>query len=216
MTAPPTRLDVAQEQRLRYPLGTVLRVGIVACVVLAFVLVSAGSRSGVGWRLTTFTYQVNVVAGVYYLWSLFSPRHDSCTGGVRGAVVLYVVVAGTVWNLFLTEMSMGYSPANILLHIVVPVLALLDWVLVGRSQGRVRWWQPFAWLLYPVAYLGLALVVLNSLGRRAPYYFLDPAMIGGPTLVRNIVLLAVGFVALGYVLAGVGKASVVARRSLTA
>lgn len=71
-------------------------------------------------------------------------------------------------------------------------------------------------MLYPVAYLGLALVVLNSMGRRAPYYFLDPAMIGVPTLIRNIVLLAVGFVALGHVLAGLGKASAVARRNLAA
>ncbi|PRC61994.1 hypothetical protein C6A85_05475, partial [Mycobacterium sp. ITM-2017-0098] len=36
----------------------------------------------------------------------------------RGAVVLYVTMAGVVWNLFLTEHSMGYTPANLLLHVV--------------------------------------------------------------------------------------------------
>ena len=35
-----------------------------------------------------------------------------------------------------------------------------------------------AWLAYPAAYLALALLVLNHVGRRAPYYFLDPGTIG--------------------------------------
>ena len=110
-----------------------LRVLIVAAVVIALIAVETTSRSGVLWRLITFTYQANVLAAAYYLWSLFSPRADD-RAGVRGAVVLYVVVAGILWNLLLTDYSMGYTPANILLHIVVPVLATVDWLVVGRGQ----------------------------------------------------------------------------------
>ena len=106
-----------------------------------------------------------------------SPRADARVG-LRGAVVLYVVIAGVIWNLFLTGHSMGYTAANVLLHVVVPVLALTDWLLIGRGRGRVRWWQPLAWLAYPAAYVVLALVVLNQAGRRAPYYFLDPGSVG--------------------------------------
>ncbi|RZT86704.1 hypothetical protein EV383_3601 [Pseudonocardia sediminis] len=188
----------------------VLRVVIVAAVLLALLLVETTSRSGVLWRLTTFTYQVNVLAAVFYAWSLFSARADA-RPGLRGAVVLYVVVAGLVWNVFLTDQSMGYTPANVLLHVVMPVLALTDWLLVGRSQGDVRWWQPIAWLAYPVAYLGLALAVLNEAGRRAPYYFLDPDSVGTAAVVGNIGLLALGFVGLGYVITALGRASVAAR-----
>src|ERR1700712_4574780 len=154
--------------RPRSPLAIVVRVAIVAAVLAAILLVEVTSRSGVAWRLTTFTYQANVLAAAYYAWTLFSPRAES-RSGLRGAAVLYVVVAGVVWNLYLTHMSMGYTPANTLLHVVVPTLALIDWLAVGRSQGDVRWWQPFAWLVYPTAYLVLALVVLNHAGRRAPY-----------------------------------------------
>ena len=109
--------------------------------------------------------------------ALFSARADG-RGGVRGAVVLYVVVAGILWNLLLTEYSMGYTPANILLHIVVPVLVTVDWLVVGRGERTVRWWQPLVWLVYPAAYVVLALFVLNRAGRRAPYYFLDPDSVG--------------------------------------
>lgn len=92
-----------------------------------------------------------------------APRADARIG-FRGAVVLYVVMAGVIWNLFLTEHSMGYTPANFLLHVGVPLLALADWLLVGRGLVPVPWWQPVAWLLYPAAYLVPALLVLNQAG----------------------------------------------------
>jgi len=142
----------------------------------------------------------NLLAALYYAWTLASPRADARVG-VRGAVVLYVVVAGVIWNLFLTGHSMGYTVANLLLHVVVPGLAVADWLLVGRGVAKVRWWQPFAWLLaYPAAYGVVALVVLNRLGRRAPYFFLDPASVGVSSVATNVGLLAVGILGLGFVL----------------
>jgi hypothetical protein len=179
-------------------------VTLVLAVLLALVSVELSSRSGVLWRLVTFTYQVNVLAAVYYAWTLVSPRADARTG-LRGAVVLYVVVAGVIWNLFLTGRSMGYTSANVLLHVVVPVLAVADWVLIGRGDGAVRWWQPFAWLVYPAAYAALALAVLNQAGRRAPYYFLDPGSVGIGAVVVNTSVLALGFLGLGYLLLALAR-----------
>lgn len=75
-------------------------------MLTALGLVETTSRSGVLWRLTTFTYQVNVLAATFFVWALLSPKADA-KPGLRGAVVLYVVVAGLVWNLFLTGTSMG-------------------------------------------------------------------------------------------------------------
>ena len=181
-----------------------LRVLVVAAVVIALIAVETSSRSGVLWRLTTFTYQANVLAAAYYLWTLISSRADG-RAGVRGAVVLYVVVAGVLWNLLLTDYSMGYTPANILLHIVVPILVIVDWLVVGRSQRHVRWWQPLVWLVYPAVYAVVALLVLNRAGRRAPYYFLDPESVGMAVVVVNIGLLAVFVLALGYGLSAVGR-----------
>lgn len=42
-----------------------LRVLIVAAVVIALIAVETSSRSGVLWRLTTFTYQANLFAAVF-------------------------------------------------------------------------------------------------------------------------------------------------------
>ena len=188
----------------------IVRVAIVVAVLAALALVETQTRSGALWRLITFTYQANVLAAAYYAWTLASPRADAYAG-LRGAVVLYVVVAGVIWNLFLVDLSMGYTPANVLLHIVVPALVLIDWIAIGHSQGQVRWWLPLAWLSYPAAYLGLAIEVLNNLGRRAPYYFLDPGSIGATAVASNVVILAFGILTLGYLLSGVGRVAVKAR-----
>ncbi|BBY16009.1 Pr6Pr family membrane protein [Mycolicibacterium litorale] len=188
-------------------LRTVLRVAVVAAVVVAVVLVELTSRSGVLWRLVTFTYQANLLAAGFYAATLLSRRADA-RSALRGAAVLYVVVAGLVWNLFLTDYSMGYTPANFLLHVVVPVLALAEWGLAGPRQSAVRWWYPWAWLVYPACYVVVALAVLNHAGRRAPYYFLDPESVGTLTVGINIALLGAMFLALGYLLTGLGRARV--------
>lgn len=185
-------------------LRTVLRIAIILCVVMALLIVELTSNRGVAWRLITFTYQANLLAAAYYLWTLVSPRADARVG-LRGAVVLYVVMAGVVWNLFLTEYSMGYTPGNFLLHVAVPALALGDWLLVGRGATPVPWWQPVAWLAYPAAYLALALVVLNHAGRRAPYYFLDPGSVGAATVALNVGALAACVLALGYALLTINR-----------
>lgn len=187
-----------------------MRLGIICSVVVAVVVVATTSRWGLWWRLITFTYQANLLAAAFYLWTLFSPRADSRVG-LRGAIVLYVVTAGLIWNLFLTGHSMGYTLANFLLHVVVPVLALTDWMLVGRGPARVTWWQPLLWLIYPSAYLVLALLVLNSAGRRAPYFFLDPATVGATTVAMNVAVLAAGVLALGYALLAVHRAAAAPR-----
>lgn len=190
-------------------LRVTLRVAIVLAVVLALIAVATSTRSGLLWRLSTFTYQANVLAAGYYLWSLAWPRADARVG-IRGAVVLYVVIAGVIWNLFLTGHSMGYTPANMLLHVVVPVLALTDWLLVNRDRAQVRWWQPLVWLAYPAAYLALALAVLNHVGRRAPYYFLDPGAVGTASVVTNVCVLAGGTLLLGYTLLVINRTVVIA------
>ena len=198
----------------RAPGAVGLRVAIVATILLAFLITATTSRSGLWWRFSTFTYEVNLFAAAYFLWALIRPAAAKGMPGLRGAVVLYVVVAGVIWNLFLTEMSMGYSVQNIMLHIVSPILVGLDWLLIGRSQNRVTWWHPLAWLGYPLLYLIAILVYLNSERGRFLYYFLDVDQIGLSGLARNVVLLAIGFAALGYLVLGIGRLAVAARRSL--
>jgi hypothetical protein len=54
--------------------------------------------------------------------------------------------------------------------------------------------------------LALALAVLNHVGRRAPYYFLDPGTVATAAVIMNICALAGGVLALGYSLLVVNRA----------
>ncbi len=182
-------------------------------ILLAFLITATTSRSGLWWRFSTFTYEVNLFAAAYFLWAVLRPAAAQRLPGLRGAIVLYVVVAGVIWNLYLTEASMGYTVQNIMLHILSPILVGLDWLLVGRSQSRVTWWHPLAWLSYPLLYLIAILVYLNSERGRFLYYFLDVDQTGIAGLARNVALLAILFAALGYAVLGIGRLAVAARRT---
>lgn len=214
MAAPAlTSTSTSTSQSTREP-GTVgLRVAIVATVLLAVLITATTSRSGLWWRFSTFTYEVNLFAAAYFIWAVVRPAAAVRLPGLRGAIVLYVVVAGVIWNLYLTEASMGYTVQNIMLHILSPILVGLDWLLIGRSQSRVTWWHPLAWLSYPLLYLIAILVYLKSERGRFLYYFLDVDQIGIAGLARNVALLALGFAALGYLLVGIGRLAVAARRT---
>lgn len=77
--------------------------------------------------------------------------------------------------------------------------------MVGRGQHGVDWWHPLVWPVYPAAYVLLALLVLNTAGRRPPYYFLDPDSVGTAVVVINVGLLAAFILVLGYGISAVGR-----------
>ncbi|MVA77467.1 hypothetical protein GC722_15780 [Auraticoccus sp. F435] len=115
-------------------------------------------------------------------------------GVARGAATTYATVTLVVYALLLGG---DYSqPVSLLTHVVVPCLAALDWLLVGRNQ-LLAWWWPLAWLAVPVLYL-----VTYVAGGEALYPFLDPA---SPGFADYVLYLSVGFLAVGYGWWGVGR-----------
>lgn len=55
------------------------------------------------------------------------------------------------------------------------------------------------------------MVVLNGLGRRAPYYFLDPGHVGVGAVAANIGLLGAAVLAAGHLLLAVNRLATPAR-----
>ena len=113
----------------------------------------------------------------------------------------------------------------VVLHYVVPVMALLDWALFDE-KGRMPVWGPFAWLSLVVVYLAVVMICAGPLGMnmgggttadisRYPYTFLDPGISGVGGVVTFCAVMLVAFVALGYVLLGLDRllAKFGARRS---
>ena len=98
----------------------------------------------------------------------------------------------------------------VVLHYIVPLMALLDWALFD-VKGKLPIWGPFAWLSLVAAYLAFTMIAVGVFGiymgggttadiSMYPYTFLDPGISGVEGVVGFCGAMLVAFIVLGYVL----------------
>ncbi|WP_431934942.1 Pr6Pr family membrane protein [Micromonospora sp. RP3T] len=191
--------------RRRRP-AILLRLAVVLGVVAGIVLTALGPATVTG-LLPYFTIQSNVAVGVlagYAAWRAARGRPEP-PSVLKGAVTLYITITGTVYHLVLANPASPFAMAqphrepgewwgNQLLHTVVPLLAIADWALFDR-RGRLRPRYAAWWLVFPLAYLGFALV-RGLVVHRYPYPFLDAGQLG----YDGVGLSALGFAAVFWLL----------------
>ena len=102
------------------------------------------------------------------------------------------------------ERQVPEAIGNQLLHTVVPLLAVLDWLLFD-IRGRYRWRYAAYWLAFPLAYLGFALL-RGLVVHRYPYPFIDVRDLGYPGVAVSAVVFAVAFWVLGLVFVVIDRA----------
>ncbi|MGH2927562.1 MAG: Pr6Pr family membrane protein [Solirubrobacteraceae bacterium] len=180
---------------LRLARGGLAAIDIVAMLILAF---SPGVN--VANYLSYFTIQSNILAVIVLAVGAVADPRDRRWAYVRGAVTLYIVITGIVYNTLLLNADVGVTAAwlNDVVHRVVPALALLDWI-VFSPWARTRYRSALAWLAYPIAYIVYSLI-RGPIVDWYPYPFVDPRLGGGYGRVAiYIVVLAVvfGLLALG-------------------
>lgn len=169
-----------------------------------------------------FTIQTSLFHAVVFgvgAWFLLARRgtEPDWFGVLRTAATTYTVTTGAVYNVLLRglpqELGLEQPWANEILHTIVPVYALLDWLLApGRS--RVRWRTVGGIVVYPVLWAVYTLVrapfVLDEGTGNPwwyPYPFLDPnGSAGGYGSVAVwIGVLAVAITATATVLVGISR-----------
>jgi hypothetical protein len=156
-----------------------------------------------------FTILTNLLVAVSSTIPLVMPstavgRFFSRTS-TRTAVAVYIVLVGLVYNAILAnlhEFTGAAMVADMVTHDVVPILYFVYWLVFVQKSGLV-WMMPFAWLSYPIAYVGYALVRGASTGRY-PYPFLSVIDLGVEAVLFNSVLLAAVFFLIGEAFVGIG------------
>jgi len=139
--------------------------------------------------LSYFTVLSNLFGAGVLLVGAFRPVPDL----VRGAATLYLGMTGIVFALLLSGLDLGLLEpwANTVLHYVMPVVLVADWLLVpprgGFPVARSLWW-----LVFPAVYLPYTLV-RGALVGWYPYPFVDPRPRGYPHVVTMSVGIAVAF-----------------------
>ncbi|MEQ8145483.1 Pr6Pr family membrane protein [Streptomyces sp. OP7] len=201
---------------VRRPLTAVYRL-VLAVVATAAVLIEIllGSPTRV---LSYFVIQSGVLLALVTFASArraWTARHP-LPGAVTGAALLYVVMAGLVHHVLLADASPAFSmtgPASggvswlepvaaHTLHTVLPVAAVLDWLIL-TPPARMHLRQAPTWLLYPMAYLAFTLgrgELLPGSPARYLYPFLDVSRHGYKSVLANGLLVGLAFYAVAVLL----------------
>lgn len=201
---------------VRRPLAAVCRL-LVALAAAAGVTIELLLGSPVR-VLSYFTIQSNILLAVVFalsarrVWTARRPLPSAWTG----ATLLYITITALVYHLLLAHASPPFAmtgtttaPAgwqwisNQLLHTVVPLAAVLDWLLLTpRCSLHLR--QAATWLLYPLAYLLFSfargeLIPPGTPGRYL-YPFLDADLHSYKNVLANALLLGLAFYGLAILL----------------
>jgi hypothetical protein len=195
------------------------RVLIVAAGVTGLTL-GWGPPSDMLAPLVFFTDQSNMLVAAYFTVAVLVPRYHSAW--LRGAVMVYIIITGLVYHFVLatdknplslltTPVDQPASTGTFLLHYVVPLMVLIDFLLAER-RGVYRWRFAASWLCYPLAYLAYALIrgAYFTVGSY-PYPFLNVTKHGYRGVALNVVEYAIFFYLLGLVV--VALARLVRRRA---
>ena len=127
----------------------------------------------------------------------------------RAAVLTCTVTAGLVYALIVQQSGERGFPisvpwSDILLHFVLPIVALADWVL-APGRGRAQW-RAIAWAVTFTLGWGGVTLVRGAVVGWYPYFFLDPDQLNSVGEFFLFSGIAVGvFVAVGALVVGLSR-----------
>lgn len=200
-----------RDSRTTNVVGAVLRVGFGALGLAAVIYqlsVQIDTGSPVANFLSYFTIESNILAGLVLVATGLMPltARPGWWDRLRGAATLYMVTTGLVYNTLLLNVDVGdLAPwANNVLHRVIPLVMLADW-LIAPPRQRIERRTALLWLIFPILYCAYSLIRGPS-ADFYPYPFLDPRLDGGYGRVAIfIVVLAVVIFGLALLVAWAGN-----------
>lgn len=182
-------------------------VAILGVAALAWIPVRDGGAEtfSVANYFSYFTIQSNVLGVVVLLTGGLADPGSRRWQVLRGASTLYLVITGVVYATLLAHQDVSLSDRwiNDVLHRVLPVIMLADWLLAPRRLG-ITPALIGSWLAYPAAYAAYTLL-RGPWVDWYPYPFLDPRIQGYLSLALGLVALTVVFVLLAVAVAGIGE-----------
>jgi hypothetical protein len=156
----------------------------------------------VGRMLVYFTVLTNLIVAVYYTTRLLLPAAAPTAWVMRPAVGTWVCMSitfvGLSYALLLQHLFSHVGVvwlADITLHYVTPLLALVYWLLFV-PKGTLRWGHAPLWSSYIGAYAVFVLIRGSGTGLY-PYPFIDITALGAQRAAVNGCAVLVAFYALG-------------------
>jgi len=124
---------------------------------------------------------------------------------LKGIVMMGITVTWLVAHFMLGSFQMGTNMrlAVRLVHYVVPIMTILDWLLFDR-KGQITLTAPLVWTAFPLIYFAYVMITAalrqgNGFGSsRYPYPFLNVDSLGLGKVLLTVLLMVLFFIALGY------------------
>ena len=140
-----------------------------------------------------FTIQSNLLVGASALLLAILPdRRSTAFAVLRLSGVVAITVTGIVFHAVLAQtldLESWAAVGNELVHTVVPVMAVVGWLLVGPRRlvsARIAWLS----LIFPACWLGFTLI-RGAIAHWYPYPFIDVTTLGYARAFVNCVWVAV-------------------------
>lgn len=183
-------------------------------------------RGEIRWQvLNYYTIQSNILCLLYMMYALsqdfVSSRSNSQIlnrmARVESMVMFCITVTMLIYNFILApiQFSMGqsdrvFSVSNLLVHYIIPLMMIGDWLLFGR-KGSIGRYDPFLWLTPPYLYFIFILIraqwfgLIPGTSSRYPYPFMNIDTLGWQQVGINATVLTLIFLLLGYTYRGIDR-----------
>ncbi|GGK41533.1 Pr6Pr family membrane protein [Nocardia camponoti] len=153
-----------------------------------------------------FTIESNVLAIVVLAVGAIAAPTSETWQRFRGAVTLYMTITMVVYAVLLASVDVMLNDKwiNDVLHRILPLVLLADWVLVAMPQRlRPSLTLIGQWLIFPLIY-GVYSLIRGPIVDWYPYPFIDPRTQGYLSLTIGLVILAGVFAMLAVAMASIG------------
>ncbi len=191
--------------------------GILGWIALAlqYVLVLTGTLGADSFTrsinfFSYFTILTNILAAMALTLPWLAPQ--SALGKffsrptVRTAIAAYIIIVMTIVYFILRHLTnlQGWDfMADLLLHYVMPVLFVIDWLFLVPKQ-TLKMKDSLRWLAFPIIYL-IWTFIHGAYSGFYPYPFLNGAELGNARVLLNEAGLLVIFLVLGFILVSGGR-----------
>ena len=129
--------------------------------------------------------------------------------------ILAILLTFLVFNFLLAgrpdrDPQANWRIASISFHVMLPIMYVADWILFYEHK-KVKWFQPIAAVIFPVLYVAFVYIRASIVNFNPevpylyPYFFLNLDTQGIAGVVKWVLILFVGFIALGYIFYGIDK-----------
>ena len=168
-------------------------------------------RGGLG-MLLYYTVLSNLLVMIFTGYLLWKMRREgdywqsSSLLRLKGGITMCIMITCVIYHFMLAPLTTDfYRLENFLCHYIVPLWFLADTIIFDKSR-QYKWFDPIAWTVLPLLYMGFATLngfvlkmdVPNAKDSPFPYFFLNANKYGWGFVFRWAAIIFVAYMVSGY------------------